>query len=90
MMDISTLDLTQAFGQAIFYLIYQLGMALAAPLILRSELYWVYFSQAWQSLGSLGSFIWFNEPIRPKVSSKPISARTSGGTRLLKLIIGIT
>ncbi len=41
-MDISTLDLTQAFGQAIFYLIYQLGMALAAPLILRSELYWVY------------------------------------------------
>ena len=41
-MDISTLDLTQAFGQAIYFLVYQLGLALAAPLILRSELYWVY------------------------------------------------
>ncbi len=42
MIDISTLDLTQTFGQVIYFLVYQLGLALAAPLILRSELYWVY------------------------------------------------
>lgn len=41
-MDISTLDLTQVTGQVIYFLVYQLGMALAAPLILRSELYWMY------------------------------------------------
>ena len=42
MMEISTLDINQAFGQVIYFLVYQLGVAMAAPLILRSELYWVY------------------------------------------------
>jgi sterol desaturase/sphingolipid hydroxylase (fatty acid hydroxylase superfamily) len=41
-MDISALDLSQAFASVIYFLVYQLGMALAAPLMLRSELYWVF------------------------------------------------
>jgi sterol desaturase/sphingolipid hydroxylase (fatty acid hydroxylase superfamily) len=41
-MDFSSLDITQVIGQAIYFLVYQLGMAIAAPLILRSDLYWVY------------------------------------------------
>ena len=41
-MDISALDLSQTLAQAIYFLVYQLGMALAAPLVMRSELYWVY------------------------------------------------
>lgn len=41
-MDISILDLSQAFVQVVYFMVYQLGLALAAPLIWRSELYWVY------------------------------------------------
>ncbi len=41
-MDIATLDLSQAIFQTVYFLVYQVGTALAAPLILRSELYWVY------------------------------------------------
>jgi hypothetical protein len=73
-MDISALDLSQAFAQVIYFLVYQLGMALAAPLMLRSELYWVY--------------LWSGVRSHQKVSSKPISAKTFGGTRPLKPIIG--
>ena len=52
-MELSWVAISQALHEGVYFVVYQLGLAVAAPLVYNSELYWVFlcsgFAIAWLS-----------------------------------------